>query len=148
VLFKIRKTSFATLHPAPTPPPTLSPPCLPSHHLHLPLGLSLPPLPRPSLPSPGLAETPNYLQLVNCTLTSLGRAREGTWLRRGGHLQRPAAGSRGSAGAGEGPGAAVGGFDPHLLEAGGSGRSGRRRALGGGGGGGGGAARGGARHRA
>lgn len=47
----------------------------------------------------------------------------------GGHLQRPAAGSRGSAGAGEGPGAAVGGFDPHLLEAGGGGRSGRRRAL-------------------
>lgn len=67
----------------------------------------------------------------------------------GGHLQRPAAGSRGSAGAGEGPGAAVGGFDPHLLEAGGGGRSGRRRALvRGRGGGGGGAARGGARHRA
>lgn len=33
----------------------------------------------------------------------------------------PSASSRGSAGAGEGPGAAVGGFDPHLLEAGGVG---------------------------
>lgn len=33
----------------------------------------------------------------------------------------PSASSRGSAGAGEGPGAAVGGFDPHLLEAGGEG---------------------------
>lgn len=129
-------------------------PSLPSRHLASPPTTSISPSAFPFLlfplspPSPGLAETPNYLQLVNCSLTSLGRAREGTWLRRGGHLQRPAAGSRGSAGAGEGPGAAVGGFDPHLLEAGGSGRSGRRRALGGGGGGGGGAARGGARHRA
>lgn len=121
-----------------------SPPTTAISPLAFPFLLSPAPLP----PSPGLAETPNYLQLVNCSLTSLGRAREGTWLRRGGLLQRPAAGSRGSAGAGEGPGAAVGGFDPHLLEAGGSGRSGRRRALGGGGGGGGGAARGGARHRA
>ncbi|XP_051050658.1 LIM domain transcription factor LMO4 isoform X1 [Phodopus roborovskii] len=86
-------------------PPLLSPPCLPSHHLHLPLGLSLPPLPRP--PPPALQKAPNYLQLRNCSLTNPGRAREGTWLRRGGHLQRPAAGSRGSAGAGEGPGAAT-----------------------------------------
>lgn len=44
----------------------------------------------------------------------------------------PAARTRGSAGAGEGPGAAVGGFDPHLLEAGG--RGGEERAVGGGGG--------------
>lgn len=130
------------------------PPPLPSRHLASPPTTSISPsafpflLSSPSSPAPALPKTPNYLQLVNCSLTSLGRAREGTWLRRGGHLQRPAAGSRGSAGAGEGPGAAVGGFDPHLLEAGGSGRSGRRRALGGGGGGGGGAARGGARHRA
>lgn len=59
----------------------------------------------------------------------------------------PSARCRGSAGAAEGPGAAVGGFDPHLLEAGGRGRErrgggeGRREegAVGGG------AARGGAR---
>ena len=60
----------------------------------------------------------------------------------------PSASALGSAGPGEGPGAAVGGFDPHLLEAGCEG--GEEGAVGGGGGGrrrgpGGGAARGGAR---
>lgn len=130
MLFKIRKTSFATLHPAPPSPLATLPPLPPPPS---PLRLfppSPPSVPPPPPPLPALPKTPNYLQLMNCSLTSPGRAREGTWLRRGGHLQRPAAGSRGSAGAGEGPGAAVGGFDPHLLEAGGGGRGGRRRALG------------------
>lgn len=44
----------------------------------------------------------------------------------------PSARTRGLAGAGEGPGAAVGGFDPYLLEAGGEG--GEEGAVGGGGG--------------
>lgn len=72
MLFKIRKTSFATLHTAPPPSrPLASPPTT---------TLSLSPLPvPPSLPF----RKPNYFQLVNCSCTSQGRAREGTWLRRG-----------------------------------------------------------------
>lgn len=109
-----------------------------------------PPVPSPPLPPPRSFfppsfpfRKPNYFQLVNCGCTFQGRAREGTWLRRGPPL--PSARTRGSAGLGEGPGAAVGGFDPHLLEAGGGAA---RRGPWAEAGLGGGAARGGARRGA
>lgn len=128
-----------TRHP-PSPLATLPP--LPSHHLQLSLGLSFPPHPRP----PALQKTPNYLQLMNCSLTSPGRAREGTWLRRA----ATSSGPRLARGARRGPGRGRARRWVGLTlicwrraAAGGAGGGGRWW-----GGGGGGAARGGARHRA
>lgn len=66
-----------------------------------------PPVPSPPLPPPRSFfppsfpfRKPNYFQLVNCGCTFQGRAREGTWLRRGPPL--PSARTRGSAGLGRG----------------------------------------------
>lgn len=104
---------------------------LPSRHLASPPTTSISPSAFPSLhtPAPRLAENPELFATYELQPHFPRQSSGGNVAAAGGHLQRPAAGSRGSAGAGEGPGAAVGGFDPHLLEAGGGGRSGRRRAL-------------------
>lgn len=121
-----------------TPHPLLGSPRLSSHHhvLHLPsAGSSLLPFRKTEL-----------FPTCELQLHFPGQSSGGNVAPAGAASPLPSARSRGSAGAGEGPGAAVGGFDPHLLEAGGEG--GEEGVVGGGGGPGGGAARGGARRRA
>lgn len=116
MLFKIRKTSFATLHPHTH---TRSP-RLPSHHHSLHLLLLVP----PSFPF----RKPNYFQLVNCRLRT-GAGSGGNVAPAGSRrLPTPLGERSGLGGARGGPGAAVGGF-PALVAGGGL----RRRGGGGGG---------------